>query len=187
MYALNLPESLIRNAIANTKSAKQAARYLNVTYGTFKKYAKMYIDEESGKTLFELAKNMGGKGITRIYHLDNPNQWLDEWMAGDRPGADLSRVQELLLTHAVIPSVCANCDFSECRITDGKYPFQIDFKDGNYANKSKENLQFLCYNCYYLMVGNIMASKLSKYDWMEPEKDIYLVNDKPSSHRKRED
>ena len=58
--ALNLSESEIRYAIENTKSNSEAARFLKVSFTTYKKYAKQYTDTKSGKTLWELHKNQSG-------------------------------------------------------------------------------------------------------------------------------
>ena len=52
--ALNVPESDIRYAMENTKSNAAAARFLKISFTSYKKYAKMYTDRESGKTLYEL-------------------------------------------------------------------------------------------------------------------------------------
>ena len=51
-----IPKSRIQSAISRSLSMKAAARELNVSYNTFKKYAKMY-------DLFEA--NVGGKGVYR--------------------------------------------------------------------------------------------------------------------------
>ena len=39
-------------AMDKTKSVKAAARYLNCSYHHLKRYMKLYVDEETGKTLF---------------------------------------------------------------------------------------------------------------------------------------
>ena len=43
----------IELAMQNTKSNKEAARFLGVSYNTYKKYAKMYKDDDTQKSLFE--------------------------------------------------------------------------------------------------------------------------------------
>ena len=53
----SLTEDIIRNAMKHTQSNFQAARYLNLTIETYRKYAKMYVDRESGKNLYEFHKN----------------------------------------------------------------------------------------------------------------------------------
>ena len=53
---LNLTESQIRYAMANSWSNAGAARFLNVSYNTYTKYSQQYFDS-SGQSLFELHKN----------------------------------------------------------------------------------------------------------------------------------
>ena len=54
-----LMESQIRYAMDNTTSNAEAAKWLRVSFATWKKYAKMYIDEATGKTLYDLHKENG--------------------------------------------------------------------------------------------------------------------------------
>ncbi len=49
--------------------------------------------------------------------------------------------------------MCSSCGFSEERISDGKMPLLIDFLDGNLNNRKLENIRPLCYNCFFLLVG----------------------------------
>ena len=51
--------------MAKTKSNRAAARYLNVSYQHYRKYAKLYKNEQ-GKTLLEAHKNQAGKGIPKF-------------------------------------------------------------------------------------------------------------------------
>ncbi len=63
--ALNVPESDIRYAMENTKSNAAAARFLKISFTSYKKYARMYTDRDTGKTLYELHKNQFGVGIPK--------------------------------------------------------------------------------------------------------------------------
>ena len=54
---LNLLESQIRYAMENTRTCQEAARWLNIDYNTFKRYAILYIDKETGKNLFDLHRD----------------------------------------------------------------------------------------------------------------------------------
>jgi hypothetical protein len=38
-------------------------------------------------------------------------------------------------------------------------PLLLNFKDGNKKNYRKENIEFLCYNHYFLTVGDIFSDK----------------------------
>ena len=48
-----------------TRSNMAAARYLHVSYNHYKKYAKMYKNDE-GKTLLESHMNQAGEGIPKF-------------------------------------------------------------------------------------------------------------------------
>ncbi len=77
--ALNVPETDIRYAMDNTKSNAAAARFLKISFTSYKKYARMYTDRDTGKTLYELHKNQFGVGIPKdvvkanrgVYSIDN--------------------------------------------------------------------------------------------------------------------
>ena len=60
-----LLESDLLLAMSKTKSNAAAARWLGVGIDTYRKYAKRYICEETGKTLWEKHKNVAGKGIKK--------------------------------------------------------------------------------------------------------------------------
>ena len=53
---LNLLKTNILYAMENSKSNMEAARFLRVSYPTYKKYAKMYKDDDTGQSLFEMHK-----------------------------------------------------------------------------------------------------------------------------------
>ncbi len=57
---------MIVAAHAKTQSNLAAARYLHVSYQHYRKFAKIYVDEVTGKSLFELHKNQCGKGIPKF-------------------------------------------------------------------------------------------------------------------------
>ena len=69
------------NAMKMTKSNMSCARYLGISYMHYSRYAKSYIDEESGKTLFDLHKNQAGKGIRK--HLGGKDPDLKSLMDGE--------------------------------------------------------------------------------------------------------
>ena len=57
---------------------------------------------------------------------------------------------------------CSNCGFKERRVVDYKIPLILHFKDKNKQNYRKENIELLCYNCYFLTVGDIFNDKQIK-------------------------
>ena len=61
-----LSKEQILAAMDKTLSNRAASRYLNVSYQHYKKWAKIYTDEETGQSLFEKHKNQQGKGIPKF-------------------------------------------------------------------------------------------------------------------------
>ena len=59
-----LTKGRIMWAINQTKSISQASKICEVSYNTFRKYARLYKDDE-GVSLFEQYKNQSGKGISK--------------------------------------------------------------------------------------------------------------------------
>ena len=67
----------------------------------------------------------------------------------------LKRVKERLIEEGFIEECCGECGYKERRIMDEKIPLILSFLDNNKKNWRLDNLKFLCYNCYYLYVGDI--------------------------------
>ena len=156
---MNISETEIRYAMSNTKTCSSAARFLRVSYDTFKKYATLYKDEATGKTLFELHKNTGGKGTkkgNRKSAMAAGKYSIDKILAGKCPELkSIGNLKKRLIKHAIFEEKCDECGFEERRVVDYSVPLLLDWKDGDRTNHLKENLRLLCYNCYYLYIGNI--------------------------------
>ena len=159
-----LSESVIRNAMKATQSNFQAARYLNMTIETYRKYAKLYIDQETGKTLYDLHKNNSGKGIKKISWKNEISlQKIEEILGRDSYRAvDAQKLKDRLLYENKLNAECYKCGHHEKRIVDYKQPLLLNFKDGNRNNWKHDNLEMLCYNCYFLLVGNLFSDKQIK-------------------------
>jgi hypothetical protein len=57
---------------------------------------------------------------------------------------------------------CYKCGHHEKRVVDYKQPLVLNFKDANKNNWKLDNLEMLCYNCYFLYVGNMFSEKQIK-------------------------
>ena len=162
--ALDIPESEIRYAMENTKSNAEAARFLKVSFTTYKKYARLYVDRDSGKTLYELHKNQFGVGIPKdvqkaakgIYSITNILQ-------GKHPNYPTWKLRNRLLALAILPEQCNSCGYAERRVTDDTVPLLLDTIDGDETNHCIENLQMLCMNCYYQQTGNPFNEDKERY------------------------
>jgi 5-methylcytosine-specific restriction endonuclease McrA len=156
-----LTENVIRNAMRHTQSNFQAARYLNVTIETYRKYAKLFIDQESGKTLYELHKNNSGKGIKKIpWRHEISVEKINQIMQSDSYRAiNIQKLKNRLIYEGILRMECYHCHHSEKRVVDYKQPLVLSFVDGNKHNWKIDNLRMLCYNCYFLFVGNLFSDK----------------------------
>ena len=141
-----------------TRSNMSAARYLHVSYNHYKKYAKMYKNDD-GITLLEAHMNQSGEGIPKYTSGNEKDIPLDDLLEGRVPleHFDPRKVKARLISEAKMVEVC-NCGFSERRVTDLKVPLIMNFKDGNKKNWHRDNLEFLCYNCSFLYAVSPLTS-----------------------------
>ena len=146
-------------AMNKTKSVKAAARYLNCSYQHLKKYMKLYNDEETGQTLFDKHKNQSGKGIPKFLSSKVKEPALLDIIEGrvDVSSFSPEKIKYRLIAEGYLEEECSKCGFKERRVTDYKVPLILNFKDKNKKNYNKENIHFLCYNCYFLYIDNVFT------------------------------
>ena len=143
-----LLESEIKGIQTKARSAAEAARLLGVSYNTYKKYAKEY-------KIFEDLKNPHGIGIRRGNSTSGGFHSLDEILGGN----PIWKLKRRLLLNSYMEEKCNNCGFCERRVTDHRVPLVLDFLDGNRKNFIYDNLRMLCFNCSYLINGNLTGPK----------------------------
>lgn len=141
-----LLETEIREAQGKSRSAKDTARTLGVSYNTYKKYAKLY-------GIFDVDYNPLNVPIERRLKLTAGKYPLSEILQGLHPTYPIHKLKRRLLKNEVFPECCTSCQFDEKRVSDGKVPLLLDFLDNNWQNHKLDNLRFLCYNCFFLLVG----------------------------------
>ena len=173
-----LTKDQLKLAKENSKSAMSAARFLKVSYNTFVKYAKRY-------DMLEGFKNQAGVGIAKHYNLHSGRYNLDDILQGKYPKYDTYKLQQRLIRVGYIPEQCDICEFNEQRITDKKVPLKIDFVDGNTTNHLEANIRLLCYNCWFLNVGNLSGRKAESAILKKEEGLGTIINDE--SHISIED
>lgn len=162
--SLNLGESEIRYAMENTKSNAAAARFLKVSFTTYKKYAKMYVDSNTGKTLYDMHTNQSGVGITKEVPSANAGKYsIEKILRGEHPKYPTWKLRNRLLALGIFEESCGSCGYAERRITDDTVPLLLDHIDGDITNHRIENLQLLCLNCYYQQTGNPFKEDKEQY------------------------
>jgi hypothetical protein len=158
-----ISKTQIMEALDKVNSVTAVGRYLGVSYIHIKKYMKLYIDEESGKTLFDKYKNPKGKGIPKFSKTKGwgKEPYLRDILEGriSAQNFDHNRLKYRLLDEGYLDQRCDNCGFCEHRISDYKVPLILNFKDKNKNNWIKNNIHMLCYNCFFLLVGEVFTEK----------------------------
>ena len=156
-----ISKDMCLTAMDKTKSVKAAARYLNCSYHHLKRYMKLYVDEETGKTLFDKHKNQQGKGIPKFLRASGKEPALIDIIEGKINPASFSpnKLKYRLTTEGYLEECCGNCGFTEHRVTDHKVPLILHFKDKNKLNYNLTNIEFLCYNCYFLFIGEVFSER----------------------------
>ena len=147
-----LLESEIKDVQEKARSAMEAARLLGVSYNTYKKYARKY-------GIFEDLKNPDGTGIRKGYNLKRGKYSLDDILKGKYPEYPVWKLKQRLLNNGYMLEKCNECGFEEKRLTDGKVPLVLDFEDGDRKNHKYENLRMLCFNCSFLINGNLTGPR----------------------------
>ena len=149
-----LSKEMIVAAQAKTKSNMAAARYLHVSYTHYKRYAQMY-------KVFETHKNQSGKGIPKFLKGRGKEPALLDIIEGRISASSFSpsKIKYRLIEEGYLLEECSICGFKERRVLDYKMPLLLHFKDNNKSNYNSNNIELLCYNHYFLTVGEIFNDK----------------------------
>lgn len=149
---ISVTKRSVEQAIENTNSQSAAARWIGVSYNTYKKYAKFY-------EIWEDHKNQAGKGIKKgwgSYKIP-----LEDIFNGKYKSTfyTKTRFKKRLIFEGYLYEECSACGWNEQRLTDGKICLNLDYVDGNSDNKSIDNLRLLCPNCYLSNNGFFHSSR----------------------------
>ena len=136
-----IPKGRMEWAIEQTLSMKGAARLLQVSYPTFKKYAKLY-------DLFN--PNMGAVGIPKT-GTTGYGVKIQDLFDGKHPKYPHYKLQEVLIKTGHMIQECNNCGYTQTRDIDNRGPFLLDFLDNDGTNHSPDNMRLLCYCCFFLI------------------------------------
>ena len=153
-----LVESEIIEAQKDSLSEVACARKLNVSFLTYRKYARMY-------GLYGKLKNLGAKGI---FKPQNPNLGkypLNDILDGKHPEYPIFRLKQKLLRSGIKKQCCEQCGFSERRLIDNHMPLLLIFEDGNSKNHKLENIKVFCYNCAFTS-GKLWVKVTKRLRWL---------------------
>ncbi len=138
-----ITKNMILEAQKHTKSNMAAAKWMRVSYTTYKKWAKYY-------GVFEQHLNQKGDGIKKGFAVRTVN--VEDVVLGKRQPPrrwSQSVVKEELIDKGYWQHECSNCGYNEENMATGKTCLGIDFKDGDSKNWLLDNIRLLCVNCYY--------------------------------------
>lgn len=157
--AYHFTEKQLQDAIGNTRSFMEAARYLHISYNTFKSWTKKY------GLWIQGGKNPYAKGIPKDRSKSSKHKKIEDIIAGVYNGQtfNLTKLKDWLIREAILEEKCDMCGFKEKRITDERCPVILAFEDGDKKNYKLENIKLLCYNHYFLTVGNVVGRKKLYY------------------------
>ena len=115
------------------------------------------IDEFFSQIHAKWYKSIPQGGILR----SNNSAQLIEIMEGRAPKTFLSgkTFKLRLIAEGFLKEECCRCQYHERRVLDEKVPLILHYIDGNKRNWKLENVEFLCYNCYFQCVGNIFEQR----------------------------
>jgi len=171
-----LTKEMILDAMDKTKSNRAASRYLGVSYPHYKGWAKQYEATKKGySNLFEQHKNPSGKGIPKFLS-DKKNDFsLLDLIEGrlDASSFNPEKIKHRLFQEGYLKEKCCRCGFEERRVMDYKMPILLNFKDGNKQYYHLDNLEVLCYNCYFLTIGSLFND--NEIDRIESPKSIDIT------------
>ena len=158
-----ITKEMVLAAMAKTKSNRAAARYLNVSYIHFKKYAQLYKDKENGQSLFELHKNQAGKGIPKFLKSKGKEPALVDIIEGriDASNFTPEKIKYRLITEGHLEECCHKCGFEERRVLDYKMPLLLHFKDNNKKNYRRENIELLVIIVISYLLEKYLIKKIS--------------------------
>lgn len=160
----NLTEDDVRYAMANSKSNAEASRFLRISDRTYKRYAEMYVDSATGKTLWDLHLNIGGAGTNKGKNTYRGATGLKSILEGKHPEYSSRAIKRRLILEGFKAEKCEYCGFDERRVTDYTVPLILVWKDGNKTNHMADNLLLICYNCFYLTMGSLYRQRRVQVD-----------------------
>lgn len=173
-----LLQSQIEQAMKVTRSNRAAAEYLRVSYPLYRRFAKQYTNDE-GVSLFDAHYNQSGYGMNKISPSQKRSK-LDDILLGKHPYYSREKLLRRLIVNNYFPEQCCNCGFSQKRPTDLRTPLLLNNINGQRNDYRLENLEILCYNCYFVNVGNLSNKDLKVNTIEAPERMDQIVENEDS-------
>ena len=152
-----LQENDFKELIKQHSTLDAIAKALNMSKRILIKYAKIFA-YSSSETYYDYFQRMKvWKHKKGIKYTPDLKQKIQEILDGKRINTyPLGDLMYLLFRYEYKKECCENCGCGDRRTHDGRKPLLLTFKNkGNIKNYNLQNLQILCYNCYFMTVGDV--------------------------------
>jgi hypothetical protein len=145
---------------------------------TLRPYTKIFIDDATGKPFIDVYKNQTGIGIPKRLKGSKKiaiKAILDGTL--DPSHFTTEKIKQALIFEGYLDECCNKCGFGERRVTDYKLPILLNFINKNKKDFKLENLELLCYNCYFLYISNVFtpAEEVAIEDFSDAHKHKVVV------------
>mgnify|MGYP005821262045 CR=1 FL=1 len=147
-------KNMILESQKHTNSNMSAARWMGISYNTYRKWAKYY-------GVFEQHLNPKGFGVRKGWATYKVPIY-DVIMGKRKPPKEWSHkvLKKRLIEEGYMQDECAVCGYNEVNLKTDRVCLGVDFIDGDHKNFLLENLRFLCANCYLSFNGFFQGSKV---------------------------
>lgn len=162
-----LTETHIRYAARIARYNREAANFLRVSYAIWKKHASQVSSEKyPGESIYEELRRNNTRviGLKRVKETRGAKKLISDSIELFRDFSQepqhpilhsrfyntTQRLLFILITERLKPAECSCCGYSSIRLEDQKHPYRLTFRDSNPLNRSLENIDLVCLNCYFL-------------------------------------
>lgn len=153
-------KSEILEAKSHSVSEGGAARWMGISFDTYKRYAKLYDIYDPKPTI---------KGKRGIFDPNRGKYPLNEILQGKHPNVSIWTVKDKLLRSGIKKLECEVCGYNQRRLGDNKLPLLLNHMDDDIHNHKLENLKIMCFNCTFVAGrGYVRRTKFTfDPDWMQ--------------------
>lgn len=153
---INLTPVEIIYGAREATSLSTMAPVLGVSRWTIKLYAEQHVHPDTGENLYEWLKNtfkenkIRRKSERKKHESTSIRLTAYDIISGKNPNISKDKLREVLIRDGIFEEKCNICGFEERRVIDYQVPLVMLWKDGNFKNHAMDNLELICYNCYFL-------------------------------------
>lgn len=170
--AFHFTESELRYGMQSCRNVAELSAFFKVGPTTVVRYLQQYYDHEHGMSLYDLFKKQKrerskDKKLNRKPQLSPNNAPISDIISGKHPKYNHEKLQNRLILEGYLIEQCNICGFKGRRITDYKIPLKLAWKNKDTQDHRLENLELVCYNCYFMYYGEILARRY------KPHTDVY--------------